>query len=131
MSGLAFAQKCLYLAFLEHYICSPVHCGAGKAKAGFHSAVTEHVASENHSTVSVASAQDAQRLVQPAGEVLDELGDAGNGRAGVDEGEGVVVIAAAVREHGRVVSAAEQTPYGDGLVFVAGASDQLVRLALD
>jgi hypothetical protein len=75
--------------------------------------------------------KDAQRLVDPAGEVVCELGDAGDGGAGVDESEAVVVLAAAVREHGRVVAAAEQAPDGDGVVFVAGLGDQLVGLALD
>lgn len=70
-------------------------------------AVTPDRLAEHESSGGVPGVQDAQRLVDPAGEVVRELGDAGNGGARVDEGEAVVVVAAAVREYGRVVAATE------------------------
>ena len=65
--------------------------------------------------VGVARVQDSQRLIQPPSEGMDELDHAGNGRAGVEEGEAVVVLAAAVGEHGGVVAPAEEAPRDDGL----------------
>jgi hypothetical protein len=62
---------------------------------------------------------------------MDELDHAGNGRASVEEGEAVVVLAAAVGEDGRIVASAEQAPHGNGFVLCAGSGDQLVRLAFD
>jgi hypothetical protein len=88
-------------------------------------------AAENESAVGVARVQDSQRLIQPPSEGMDELDHAGNGCAGVEEGEAVVVLAAAVGEHGGVVASAEQAPHGDGFVLCARSGDQLVRLALD
>ena len=62
---------------------------------------------------------------------MDELDHAGNGRAGVEKGEAVVVLAAAVGEHGGIVASAEQAPDSDGFVLGVGSGDQLVRLAFD
>jgi hypothetical protein len=62
---------------------------------------------------------------------MDELDHARNSRAGVDEGESVVVVAAAVGEHGGVIASAEQAPHRDRLVLGASTTDQFVRLALD
>jgi predicted alpha-1,6-mannanase (GH76 family) len=62
---------------------------------------------------------------------MDELDHAGNGRPGVEKGEAVVVLAAAVGEHRGVVASAEQAPHRDGFVLRAGSGDQLVRLAFD
>ncbi len=100
MSVLAFSQQCPYLVLLERAVSAPVHCRAGEAEARSDCAISEYIAAEHHPAVCVACVHDAQRLVQPVCVFADELGDAGNGRAGVDEGEAVVVVAAAVREYG-------------------------------
>lgn len=108
-----------------------MHRRAGEPERWIDVAVASHRAAEDESAVGIAGVQDAQRLVDPASEVVREPGDAGDGGAGVDEREAVVVLAAAVREHGRIVAATEQAPDGDRVVFGARLGDQLVGLAFD
>jgi hypothetical protein len=107
-----------------------VHCRSWETKTWLHGAITPNGTAEHESPVSVSGVQDAQRLVNPSREVADELGDTGNGCAGVDKSKSVVVSAAAVGEDSAVVAAAEKAPDGDGVVFAPGLADQLVRLAL-
>jgi hypothetical protein len=107
-----------------------VHCRSWETEAGLDGAITPNGPAEYESPISVSGVQDAQRLVNPSREVADELGDTGNGCAGVDKSKSVVVPAAAVGEDCTVVAPAEKAPDGDGIVFAPGSADQLVRLAL-
>jgi hypothetical protein len=108
-----------------------VHRRAGEPERLIDVAVTPDGPAEDESSVGVPGVQDAQRLVDPVREVVREPGDAGNGGAGVDEGEAVVMLATAMREYGGVVPAAEQAPHGYWVVFGAGLSDQFVGLVFD
>lgn len=108
-----------------------MHRRAREPERRIDAAVAPHGAAEDESAVGILGVQDAQRLVDPAGEVVRELGDSGDGGAGVDEGESVVVLAAAVCEDGRVVAATEQAPDSDRVVFGARLRDQFVGLAFD
>jgi hypothetical protein len=104
---LALAQERQYVRLLEALVRSRVHRGAGKADAGLYCPVPLHRSPEYELPVCVSGVEDAKRLVNPAGEVADELDDTRNGRAGVDESECVVMSAATMREDGAVVAAAE------------------------
>lgn len=107
-----------------------MHCRSWETEAGLDGAIAPNGPAEYESPISVSGVEDAQRLVNPSCEVADELGDTGNGCAGVDECKPVVVPAAAVGEDDTVVASAEKAPDGDGIVFAPGSADQLIRLAL-
>jgi len=108
-----------------------VHRRAGKPERLIDVAVASHGAAEDESAVRVPGVQDAQRLVDPAGESCANSATPGTAVPGVDERQAVTVLAAAVRKHCRVVPAAEQTPDGDRVVLGASLGGQLVGLAFD